>query len=133
MVAYSLIASSIEWGYYYLSFVLCILLLSIALSGFVAFKIINNKIKKGMIRQKDVSKPTVTSTIGTVSVGIGVVIARVLPEKATPILIVPILGILVGAICATTLTIYYYGKKYDPDCELIKDIQPELEENNAVS
>lgn len=118
-------------GRVYMIAAICIFIITISLTGTVTHIIIAKRIKRKLIKSHDKTAIKATSSLGLFSGGVGIIISRMIPDNATPIIVMLLVGSIMGSVCATTLTIYYYGKKYDPDCELIKNIQAVTEKNDV--
>lgn len=58
----------------------------------------------------------------------GTLISRIIPEHVGTVLSLMLAGIAIGIIASSSTTIFYYGRKYDPQADLIRQVEEEAKE-----
>lgn len=115
------IGAGLERGRECLFMMIVIFCTSIVLSGIMTYIITTRVIAKGI--NAKISKIKASHMHIIAGAAMGVLLSRILPDEIADYVILCISGMAIGITGVVAGSIYYCGKRYDPECEIIKGIR----------
>ena len=102
-----------------------VIFLSICLGIGISYTDTIHKIRKNRDGSSDINTAKVLIIIGC---AVGTSITKLVPDRVEALILSAGGGLAIALYVTPIVCMYYYGKKYDPNCEFIKKTQAESEE-----